>query len=122
MAFWVSCSCTLAAAARASSIILVACWPAWTMTSWRFGLGLGQLLLDLLGIVQALLDALLALLEHCQDGLVGIAVQQERHDGEADALRDEVRPVHAEGPGDVLRRLRQVAADAAEENGRLHKS
>ena len=80
----------------------------------RLGLGVGQFLLDLLGVIQAFLDALLAISQHGQDRLVGIAMEQEGHDAKADALRGEVRQVHTKPHRGVLGHLAQVTADAAE--------
>ncbi len=62
----------------------------------------GQFGLDLLGVGQAARDLLAPRLEDLQDRLVGQQVQHDAHDAEADDLRDEVRPVNAEGGSDLL--------------------
>ncbi len=80
----------------------------------RLGLSMGQLLLDLLGVVQAFLDAFPALFQHGQDRLVGVTLEQKGHDGEADALRDEMRQVHTEPRGGIPAHLGEVTADASE--------
>ena len=71
MAFWVSCSRTRAAAARASSISLLPWALAWLRTSRTLACGAGQFLLDLFRVGQAFRDALAAFFEHIQNGLVG---------------------------------------------------
>jgi hypothetical protein len=52
----------------------------------RLGLGIGQFLLDLLGIGEALGDLLAPLFQDGENRLVGEPMQQKRHQAEADHL------------------------------------
>jgi hypothetical protein len=65
-------------------------------------LGLQELGLDLRGVRESLLDLVAPLGEHCQDRAVRERVEHPADDREADRLRDQVGPVHAERPGDLL--------------------
>ena len=56
----------------------------------------GELLLDLLGVQQALRNALPALFQDSEDRLVGESFQEQRDDDEADDLREENPDVKAE--------------------------
>ncbi len=79
--------------------------------AWRVGLveqfavpdlGLGELLLDLLGVGLPLGDAAAAFLQHIDDRPEGIGLQDEKHDAEREHLRDERGPVQAENLRDAF--------------------
>ncbi len=77
-------------------------------------LALRELLLDLLGVEQTFGDPLPALFEHSEDRLVGKLSQEQRHDDEADDLREEDFDIETKllrGVGD------QVGGD---EDGNVH--
>src|SRR6185436_8259832 len=61
-----------------------------------------ELRLDLLGVGQAGGNLLAPGLEHLEDRPVGQAVEHDADDAEADALREQVNPVHAERAGDLF--------------------
>ncbi len=61
------------------------------------GFGAGQFRLDLVGVGQALGDALAALFQDGEDGFVGKFDEKTGDEREADDLREEMRPVQAEG-------------------------
>ena len=65
------------------------------------GFGLVQLRFDFLGVGDALPDLFTPQFQHREDALVGELVEDGAHDREADDLRHQMRPVHAEGPGDL---------------------
>src|SRR5262249_48807266 len=56
---------------------------------------------DLLGVGDALRDLFTPLFQHREDAPVGEPVEDGAHDPEADDLRPQMLPVHAEGPGDM---------------------
>ncbi len=62
----------------------------------------GERGVDLLGVLETLRDLLAAFVEQAQHGPVGKAVENGADNAEADDLRDEMRPVDAEGPRDFL--------------------
>ncbi len=69
-----------------------------------------ELLLDLLGILEPLLNLLPALLEHGQDRLVGEVLQQHDDDDEAAKLREKRQPVEPEGLACAAHEFGQSAA------------
>ena len=66
------------------------------------GLDGGERGVDLLGVGQTLRDLLSPLFEHPQYGLVCEPVEKRADDREADHLGGQMRPVHAEGSGDLF--------------------
>ena len=82
----------------------------------------GQRGVDLLGVGQTQRDLLAPRLEHLQHRLVGEPVEQRADDREADDLRRQVRPVHAERPGDLFDLPAARPASAVRERHVAHSS
>jgi len=81
-------------------------------------LRLGEFDAALLGIRQALGNALTALLEHVEDRRVREFLQRERDDDEQDDLRDQQLPGHAELVGEIDHRVPGVSG--GEKEGQIH--
>jgi hypothetical protein len=54
------------------------------------------------GIGQAFRDLLAPLFQDCKDGAIGKPVENKANNAEADYLRNQVLPIHAERPGDLF--------------------
>jgi hypothetical protein len=65
-------------------------------------LGLRQFGFYLLAIRQTLGDQLTPRRQHPEHGLIGQQIKDETDDREADCLGNQMRPVHSEGPGNLL--------------------
>ena len=64
-----------------------------------------ELRLDLVGVVEAFLDANAAFLQHLQDAFIGKEIKQRTDDAETDDLRNQMRPIGAECIRGLLRRI-----------------
>ena len=64
--------------------------------------GPGQVGLDFLGIGQTLGDEPAPLFQHRKDGAISESVEESTHDAKADDLGNQLRPIDAEGPGNLF--------------------